>query len=126
MFLWGKGLQTKGIKELQKAAAKGHKDEKRELARRLMEGDGVEKDEAMAVSLLEDCVILDDPFAMMMLAKCYASGFKVKQDAERADALVSEAAEKGNRELRKLIQLIKDWKWKNSIYLGSLRKFFFQ
>ena len=113
-------MKKQSVKELRKAAAKGHKKEKRELARRLMEGDGVDKNEAKAVSLLEDCVILDDPFAMTVLAKCCALGRGIEHNAERAEALVSEAAEKGNDEARFLLQLVNDWKGKESIDLGSL------
>ena len=120
MFLWRKDVKKQSVKELQKAAAKGHKKEKRELARRLLEGDGVDKDETKAVSLLEDCVILDDPFAMVMFAKCCALGRGTEHNAERAEALVSDAAEKGNDEAHILLQLINDWKGKECIDLWSL------
>ena len=93
---------------------------KRESARRLLEGDGVDKDEAKAVSLLEDCVAHGDADAMMMLAKCCALGCGMKHNAERAEALVSEATEKGNDEARILFQLINDWKRKQRIDLKSL------
>ena len=63
---------------------------KRESARRLLEGDGVDKDEVKAVSLLEDCVAHGDADAMMMLAKCCALGRGIEHNAERAEALVSE------------------------------------
>ena len=46
---------------------------KRESARRLLEGDGVDKDEAKAVSLLEDCVAHGDADAMVMLCLLYTS-----------------------------------------------------
>ena len=93
---------------------------KRETARRLLEGDDVDKDEAKAVSLLEDCVAHGDADAMVMLAKCCALGRGMKPNAERAEALVSDAAEKGNDEARILLQLVNDWKGKESIDLGSL------
>ena len=92
------------------------------MARRLLEGDGVDKDEAKAVSLLEDCVTHGDAGAMVMLAKCCALGHGIEHNAKRAEALVSEAAEKGNDEARILLQLINDGK--ESIYLWSLRKRF--
>ena len=97
---------------------------KREMARRLVEGDGVDKDEAKAVSLLEDCVAHGDADAMMMLAKCCALGHGMKHDTERAEALVSNAAEKGNHEARVLSQLINRWKGKECIYLERLWKNF--
>ena len=93
---------------------------KREMAKRLMEGDGVDKDEAKAVSLLEDCVARGDADAMVMLAKCCALGRGIEHDAKRAEALVSEAAKKGNHEACILLQLINDWKGKESIDLKSL------
>ena len=98
---------------------------KREMARRLLEGDGVDKDEAKAVSLLEDCVAHGDTDAMVMLAKCCALARGMEHNAERAEALVSEAAEEGNHEARILLQLINEWKGKEAIELVGLR-FFFQ
>ena len=90
------------------------------MARRLLEGDGVDKDEAKAVSLLEDCVAHGDADAMVMLAKCCALGRGLEHNAERAEALVSDAAKKGNDEARILLQLINDWKGKQEIKLGCL------
>ena len=97
---------------------------KRKMAKRLLEGDGVDKDEAKAVSLLEDCVAHGDADAMVMLAKCCALGRGMEHNAERAEALVSEAAEKGNHEARILLQLINDWKGKDEIDLRRLGKCF--
>ena len=94
---------------------------KRDLARRLVEGDGVDKDEAKAVSLLEDCVSHGDPDAMVILAKCCALARGMEYNAERAEALVSEAAEKGNHEASFLLELINDWKGEERIDLTSLR-----
>ena len=97
---------------------------KREMATRLMEGDGVDKDEAKAVSLLEDCVAYGDADAMVMLARCCALARGMEHNAERAEALVSEAAKKGNDEARVLLQLINDWKGKERFDLMCLRKCF--
>ena len=94
--------------------------EKREMARRLLEGDGVDKDETKAVSLLEDCVAHGDADAMLVLAKCCALGRDMEHNAERAEALVSEAAEKGNDEARFLLRLINDWKGDERIDLERL------
>ena len=85
-----------------------------------MEGDCVDKDEANAVSLLEDCVAHGDAYAMLMLAKCCALGRCMRHHAERAEALLSEAAEKGNDEARILLQLINEWKGKQRIDLRGL------
>ena len=90
-------------------------DAKREMARRLLKGDGVDKDEAKAVSLLEDCVALGDADAMVMLAKCCALGRGMEHYAQRAEALVSEAAEKGNHQARLLLQFINWGKGKNAL-----------
>ena len=109
---------------LDESATQEDMEAKREMARRLLEGDGVDKDEAKAVSLLEDCVAHGDADAMVMLAKCCALGRGTGQNAERAEALVSEAAEKGNHEARILLQLINEWKGKTHIDLGCLKKCF--
>ena len=102
------------------SAAQEDMEAKREKARRLMEGDGVDKDKAKAVSLLEDCVAHGDTDAMVMLAKWCALGRGMEHDAEHAEALVSEAAEKGNDEARILLRLIK-WKGKQSTNLWGER-----
>ena len=95
-------------------------DAKREMARRLLEGDGADKDEAKAVSLLEDCVAHGDAGAMVILAKCYALARGMEHNAERAGALVSEAAEKGNREARTLLRIINCWKDDGTLSLWCL------
>ena len=95
---------------------------KREMARRLLIGDGVDKDQAKAVSILEDCVAHGDADAMVMLAKCCALARGMEHNAERAEALVSDAAQKGNHEARILMRFINYWKGKESIPFGGLRK----
>ena len=97
---------------------------KREMAKRLLDGDGVDKDQAKAVSILEDCVALGDTDAMVMLAKCCVIARGVEHNAKRAEALVSDAAEKGNHEARLLMQFINNWKGKERISLKGLRKYF--
>ena len=126
MFLWRKDVRAQSVEELQKSAAKGHKKEKRELARRLMEGDGMDEDEAKAVSLLEDCVDRGDTSAMLTLARYCAFGLGINQNPERAEALVSDAAKKRNDEARILMKLINDWKGKQSIDLDGLKKYLFK
>ena len=83
---------------------------KREMAKRLLDGDAVDKDQAKAVPILEDCVALGDADAMVMLAECCALAHGVEYNAERAEELVSDAADKGNHEARILMQLINHWK----------------
>ena len=106
--------------DLEDSATQENMKAKREMAKRLLEGDGVDKDEAKAVSLLEDCVSHGDPDAMVILAKCCALARGMEHDAERAEALVSKAAEKGNDEARILLKLINDWKWEKRISLRGL------
>ena len=119
-----KRAKTQSTATLEEPTAQGDMEAKREMARRLLEGDGVDKDEAKAVSLLEDCVAHGDADAMVTLAKWCALARGMEHNAERAEALVSEAAEKGNHEARILLQLINDWKRKEHIDLGCLRKCF--
>ena len=95
---------------------------KREMARRLLIGDGVDKDQAKAVPILEDCVAHGDTDAMVMLAKCCALARGMEHNAERAEALLSDAAEKGNHEACLLMQLINHWNGKQHIYLWGLQK----
>ena len=101
--------------------AQGDKSAKTEFARRLLFGDGVDKDEAKAVSLLDDCVAHGNADAMVILAKCNAFGQGMEHNAERAEALLSDAAKKGNDKARILMQLINDWKGKEFIDFESLR-----
>ena len=113
---------TQDAAVLEESGIQGDLKAKRHMARRLLEGDGVDKDEAKAVSLLEDCVADGDADAMVMLAKCCALGRGMAHNAERAEALVSEAAKKGNHEARFLFQLINDWKGKEYIDLECSQK----
>ena len=94
------------------------------MAERLLKGDGVNKDEAKAVTLLEDCVAHGDADAMVMLAKCCALGRGTEYNAERAEALLSEAKKKVNREARFLMELVEDGKEiKNDFYRGLQKCF---
>ena len=113
---------TQDAAVLEESGIQGDLKAKRDMARRLLEGDGVDKDEAKAVSLLEDCVAHGDADAMVMLAKCCALGCGMEHNAERAEALVSEAAEKGNDEARFLLKLISDWKGNEYIDLECSQK----
>ena len=108
------------MEELKELLSQGDNNAKKEMARRLLEGDGVDKDDAKAVSLLEDCVAHGDADAMVMLAKCCALGRGMKHNAKRAETLVSEAAEKENDDARFLTKLINEWKGKETIDLKSL------
>ena len=118
-----KRARTDGTAKLEESSTQGSVVTKKKMARRLLIGDGVDKDEAKAVSILEDCVARGDADAMVMLAKCCAFACGMEHNAERAEALVSDAAEKGNREARILMQLINDWKGQERIDLACLCMF---
>ena len=115
-----KDMKAQGVDELEVLVTQGDVDAKRELARRLMEGNGVPQNHPKAVALLEDCVALGDAEAMLILAKCCAHGHGMEQDVERAESLISEAANKGNKEALCLMKLINDWKGKQSVDLRCL------
>ena len=115
-----KRVRTDGAATLEESSTQEDIEAKREMARRLLIGDGVDKDQAKAVSLLEDCVAHYDADAMLLLAKCCALARGIEHNAERAEALLSDAAEKGNQEARILMQLINHWKGKESIEFVSL------
>ena len=112
-----KYVKAQSVDELEALVAQGDMDAKRELARRLIEGNGVPQNHPKAVALLEDCVALGDTDAMLMLSKCCAFGYGTKYNAERAESLISEAASKGNHEAVCLMKLIGEWKEKQSIDL---------
>ena len=126
MLSWNKDVRVQSVKKLRESAAKGHVEAKKELSRRLMEGELSHKDEAKAVSLLEDCVAHGDADAMMMLAKCCALGRGIEHNGERAEALMSDAAMKGNDEARILMKIINDWKGEESIDLEGLQQYYFE
>ncbi len=114
-----KDVKAQGEDE-KEVMVQGDVDAKRELARRLMEGNGVPQNHSKAVALLEDCVALGDADAMLILAKCCAFGHGMEQDVERAESLISEAANKGNKEALCLMKLINEWKGQQSIFFESL------
>ena len=115
-----KDMKAQSVDELDALVGQGDMDAKRELAIRLMEGNGVPQNHPKAVALLEDCVTLGDADAMLIFAKCFAFGRGMEHDAERAESLISEAANKGNQEALCLMKPIRDWKGQQSIYLGCL------
>ena len=115
-----KDVKAQSLDKLEVLVGQGDMDAKRELAIRLIEGNGVPQNHPKAVALLEDCVTLGDAESMLMLAKCCALGRGVEHDAERAESLISEAANKGNRETQCLMKLIDDWKGQKSVDLEGL------
>ena len=115
-----KDVKAQSVDGLEVLVAQGDMDAKRELAIRLMEGNGVPQNHPKAVALLEDCVALGDTDAMLMLAKCCAFGVGMEHNAEHAESLISEAASKGNEEALSLMELINDWKGQKIINLRGL------
>ena len=115
-----KDVKAQSADELDVLVRQGDTDAKRELAIRLIEGNGVPQNHPKAVALLEDCVALGDTEAMLMLANCCAYGRGMEHNAERAESLISEAAEKGNHEAQSLMELINDWKGQKIINLRGL------
>ena len=113
-------ITTRSESMMESLTAQEGKEAKRDMAGRLLKGDGVEKDKEKAVSLLEECVAHGDTDAMVMLAKCCALGRGMEHNAERAEALLSDAAKKGNNEARILMKLINEWKGKEFIDLEGL------
>ena len=115
-----KDMKAQCVDKLEVLVGQGDTDAKRELAIRLMEGNGVPQNHTKAVVLLEDCAALDDAEAMLILAKCCAFGHGIEYDAERAESLICEAANKGNEEALCLMKLINKWKWEERIDLRGL------
>ena len=115
-----KKVKTQNMDEPEALVVQGDTDAKRELAIRLMEGNRVPQNHPKAVAFFEDCAALGDTEAMLMLAKCCALGHGMEQDAERAESLICEAANKGNHEAQCLMSLINKWKWEERIDLRGL------
>ena len=111
---------AQSVDELEVLVGQGDMGAKRELAIRLIEGNGVPQNHPKAVALLEDCVTLGDTDALFMLAKCCALGRGMEHNAERAESLICEAANKGNHDALCLMELINDWKRQQSINLSGL------
>ena len=115
-----KDVKAQSVDELEVLVTQGDKDAKRELAIRLMKGRRVPQNHPKAVALLEDCVALCDADAMLMLAKCCACGYGMEHNAERAESLICDAANKGNNEAVYLMRLINDLKGRQSVDLNCL------
>ena len=101
-----RNVKKQSLKELNDSVSQGNVEAKTELARRLLKGKDVDKDEKKAISILEECAALGDAQAMFMLAVCCTLGRGVEHNMERAKALLSEAAGKGFSAAQCLNQLI--------------------
>lgn len=73
------------------------------------------------LSLLEERAAHGETEALLMLAEHFAYGNGVKQDLQRAERLISEAAGKGNKEARDFVEFINKWKGQKGIALSSLQ-----
>ena len=113
-----KRARTHSTEELD-SAAQGNVEAMKELAKRLLE-EKVEENEEKAVTLLENCAVLEDADAMLMLAKCCALGRGIERNAERARVLISESAEKGNSEAEHLVKLMRECKGRTGLDLDRL------
>ena len=100
--------------------AQGSVVTKKKMAKRLLNGDGVDKDEAKAVLILEDCVAHGDAVAMLMLAQCCAHGRGMEHNVERAEALLFKAADKGNCDAQVMSQKISSWKKQKRIQVSGV------
>ena len=115
-----KDVKAQNVDEPDVLVRQGDMDAKRELAIRLIEGNGVPQNHTKAVALLEDCVALGDAESMLILAKCCAIGHGMERNTERAESLISEAANKGNHETQCLMELINEWEGTDNVDLSSL------
>ena len=112
-------MKIQGVAGPEELFAQGMSEEKKKMARLLLER-GADKKMAKAVSLLEDCVICGDDDALLMLAKCCAFGLGMERNVERAKTLITEAAKKGNQEGQSLMELLEECKDKDKIDLDGL------
>ena len=120
MFLWRKDPKEQSVEELEVSAVKGQRGAKRELAKRFMEGKGVQRNLLLSLAHLEDCVADCDTDAMMMLAECCALGRGTGQNRMRAERLITWAAMKGNSHAKRLIDSLSFWETDKTLHLERL------
>lgn len=113
-------LKKQTLAELEARVARGDVDAKTELARRLLKGKGVDKNETEAVTILEECAALGDAQAMFRLARCCVFGNGMERNIERARMLISEAAEKGFSVAQTLNRFVNEWVGSESVELEGL------
>ena len=112
------------MEEIEEYATQGHVEAKRELARRLMKGKEIEKNEAKAISLLNECVANGDTNASLMLALWCALGRGMEQNVDRAEAIISDCAKRGNESAMYLIGHINRWKKSKAVALDGVSWYF--
>lgn len=89
--------QEKANNCLRKAAHGGNTEATQELVRRLLSGDGIERNEQEAVEYL-DLLESDDPENCLLLAECLREGRGIAPDPQRAIRLYDKALEGGCRQ----------------------------
>lgn len=110
------------VERLEHYVEKGRTGAKKEMAKRLLEGKGVEKNEARALTLLNECVAGGDSDAMLILAKCCAYGRGMERDAGQAQRLIAEAAKQMNNKAQDFHRLISNYGQQECIDLAGLWK----
>lgn len=86
----------------------------------LFELEETDKNDAEAEPFSKDSSDPREIDPMLVLAKCCAFGQGTERDAERAEALISEAANQGNEEAQSLLKVIDLFQGKQVIGLSSL------
>lgn len=96
-----------------------HTEEEKRKREDWVNGKEIDKNEG-TLSLLKFHAANGDAKAMRTLAECFALGREMKQDAERAERLVTESAKNGNDEAQRLLKLINEHKRKGRIAVFSM------
>lgn len=112
--------KKQALSVLERLVARGDVEAKIELARRLLKGKGVEKDETKGVAILEECAALGWAKATFMLATCCIFGHGTERNLKRAKTLITDAAEKGLSDAKTLNRFIKEWDGRESVKLERL------
>ena len=87
-----------------------------------LKGKGWRKNEARALTLLNECVAGGDSDAMLILAKCCAYGRGMERDAGQAQRLIAEAAKQMNNKAQDFHWLISNYGQQECIDLAGLWK----
>lgn len=97
--------EKNSVYEMNCSHAQGADGKKTDSSRPMKEENGEE-----FVSTLEESAARGDVNAMLKLAKCCALGNGIKRDGERAEALLSECAKKGNQDAQSLMAHVNETK----------------
>ena len=113
-------LKKQTLAVLERSVARGDIEAKIELARRLLKGKGVDKDETKGAAVLEECAALGCAKAIFMLATCCIFGHGTERNLKRAKTLITDAAEKGLSDAKTLNRFIKEWDGRESVEMECL------